>query len=99
MIDPDRREISLELSGVFVYLHGSKPVVDFLGETVELSEEECVVTNRMMETSIPGVFAAGDVTCTEVRQVVIAAANGCVAALSADKYIHHRRRRKYDWAK
>lgn len=99
MTDIDHRESTLELSGVFVYLHGSKPVVDFLGETVELSEEECVVTNRMMETSIPGVFAAGDVTCTEVRQVVIAAANGCVAALSADKYIHHRKRRKYDWAK
>lgn len=99
MTDLDRRESTLDLSGVFVYLHGSKPVVDFLGETIELSEEECVVTNRMMETSIPGVFAAGDVTCTEVRQVVIAAANGCVAALSADKYIHHRRRRKYDWAK
>lgn len=99
MTDIDRRESILELSGVFVYLHGSKPVVDFLGETVELSEEECVVTNRMMETSIPGVFAAGDVTCTEVRQVVIAAANGCIAALSADKYIHHRKRRKYDWAK
>lgn len=99
MVDHNNIEGTLELSGVFVYLHGSKPVVDFLGETVELSEEECVVTNRMMETSIPGVFAAGDVTCTEVRQVVIAAANGCVAALSADKYIHHRRRRRYDWAK
>ncbi len=99
MIDHENNESTLELSGVFVYLHGSKPVVDFLGETVELSEDECVVTNRMMETSIPGVFAAGDVTCTEVRQVVIAAANGCVAALSADKYIHHRKRRRYDWAK
>jgi thioredoxin reductase (NADPH) len=53
----------------------------------------------MMETSIPGVYAAGDVACTEVRQVVIAAANGCIAALSAEKYIHHRKRRKFDWAK
>lgn len=99
MIHHDYDERSLEVSGVFVYLHGSRPIVDFLGGTVELSEDECVVTNRMMETSIPGVFAAGDVTCTEVRQVVTAAANGCIAALSADKYIHHRKRRKYDWAK
>jgi len=92
-------EGELPVDGVFVYLHGSKPVVDFLNFEVDLSDEECIITNRMMETSIPGVFAAGDVTCTEVRQVVIAAANGCVAALSADKYVHHRKRRKHDWAK
>ena len=90
-------ESTLELSGVFVYLHGSKPVIDFLQGMVEVSEDECVVTNRMMETSIPGVFSAGDVTCTEVRQVVIAASAGCVAALSAEKYVFHKKRRKYDW--
>ncbi len=99
MVDTDKKETILELSGVFVYLHGSKPIIDFLGGAVELSEDECVVTNRMMETSIPGVFAAGDMTCTEVRQVVVAAANGCVAALSAERYITHRKRRRFDWAK
>ncbi len=99
MVDSHHNESELEISGVFVYLHGSKPVVDFLGSGVELSEEECISTNRMMMTSIPGVFAAGDVTCTEVRQVVIAASAGCVAALSAEQYIHQRKRRKYDWAK
>lgn len=99
MTDSDGNESTLEISGVFVYLHGSKPIIDFLGGTVDLSEEECVVTNRMMETSIPGVFAAGDMTCTEVRQVVVASANGCVAALSAERFITHRKRRKYDWGK
>jgi len=99
LIDHEHKKSSLEVSGVFVYLHGSKPVVDFLGSDLDLSEEECVITNRLMETSIPGVFAAGDVACTEVRQVVIAAANGCVAALSAEKYIHHWKRTRYDWAK
>jgi thioredoxin reductase (NADPH) len=89
----------MAVDGVFVYLHGSRPVVDFLNFAVDLSDDECIITNKMMETNIPGVFAAGDVTCTEVRQVVIAAANGCVAALSADKYIHGRKRRRYDWAK
>jgi thioredoxin reductase (NADPH) len=99
MVDGDRNESELELSGVFVYLHGSKPIVDFLGSNLELSEEECISTNKMMMTSIPGVFAAGDVTCTEVRQVVIAASAGCIAALSAEQYLHHRKRHKYDWAK
>jgi len=99
MTGSDKKETVLELSGVFVYLHGSKPIIDFLGGNVELSEVECVVANKMMETSIPGVFAAGDMTCTEVRQVVVAAANGCVAALSAERYITHRSRRRYDWGK
>ncbi len=89
----------MNMDGVFVYLHGSKPIVDFLNFAVEISDDECVITNRMMETNLPGVFAAGDVSCVEVRQVVIAAANGCVAALSAEKYIHHRKRRRYDWSK
>ncbi len=97
--DTDGKEEILEVSGVFVYLHGSRPIVDFLQGTLELSDDECIVTNKMMETSIPGVFAAGDVTCTEVRQVVIAAAHGCIAALSAEKYITQRKRRRYDWAK
>ncbi len=99
MLNSEQKESELALSGVFVYLHGSKAIVDFLAGAAELSEEECLVTNKMMETSMPGVFGAGDVTCAEVRQVVIAASNGCIAALSAEKHIHHRKRRKYDWAK
>jgi len=97
--DADNKEGFLELQGVFVYIHGSKPVVDYLGGAVELSEEECILVNRLMYTNVPGVFAAGDVACTEVRQVVIAAANGCAAALSAEKFIFHRKRTRHDWAK
>jgi thioredoxin reductase (NADPH) len=95
--DQKKNETEVPLSGVFVYIHGSRPVVDFLYGHVSLTEAECLETNRMMETPVPGIFAAGDVTCTEVRQVVTAVSNGCVAALSAEKYLHHRSRRKYDW--
>jgi thioredoxin reductase (NADPH) len=95
----DGKEAEIRLNGVFVYIHGSRPIVDFLYGSVELTEDECIDINRMMETPLPGVFAAGDVTCTEVRQVVTAVAGGCVAALSAEKYIHHRTRRKSDWGK
>ncbi len=95
--DLEKNETVIELSGVFVYLHGSRPVIDFLQGSIEISEDECIVTNKMMETNIPGVFSAGDVTCTEVRQVVVAAAHGCIAALSAEKYIFQRKRRRYDW--
>jgi thioredoxin reductase (NADPH) len=95
--DSQGQESTIDLSGVFVYLHGSRPIIDFLQGSVETTEDECVATNKMMETNIPGVFSAGDVTCTEVRQVVVAAAHGCIAALSAEKYISHRKRRRYDW--
>ncbi|WP_420265986.1 NAD(P)/FAD-dependent oxidoreductase [Candidatus Magnetominusculus dajiuhuensis] len=92
-----KAETFMPMDGVFVYLHGNRPIVDFLDFSVDISDEECVLTNRMMETNVAGVFAAGDVSCTEVRQVVIAAANGCVAALSAEKYINQRKKRKYAW--
>ncbi|MBI4844701.1 MAG: FAD-dependent oxidoreductase [Nitrospirae bacterium] len=90
-------EKEMPMDGVFVYLQGSRPIVDFLNFALELSDEMCIMCNRMMETSIPGVFAAGDVSCTEVRQVVVAASDGCLAALSAEKYVRHKKRRKLDW--
>jgi thioredoxin reductase (NADPH) len=90
-------ESELALDGVFVYLRGSKPIIDFLQGAIEVSEEGCIVTNRTMETNVPGVFSAGDVTCTEARQVVIAAAHGCLAALSAEKFIFGRKKAKVDW--
>lgn len=97
--DADKNAQSLELTGVFVYIQGSQPVVDFLMGAVEQGENGCIKVNREMETSLPGVFAGGDVICTEVRQVVLAAADGCMAALSAEKHIQGRGRLKSDWAK
>lgn len=99
MLNPDKKEIDLPLSGVFVYLHGNKPIVDFLYGAIETGEDGCIPVNNMMETSIPGVFAAGDVTCTEVRQVVVAASQGCLAALSAEKFIYKRTKLKMDWGR
>ncbi|UCH46300.1 MAG: FAD-dependent oxidoreductase [Nitrospiraceae bacterium] len=92
-------EQQIPMDGVFVYLYGTQPVVDFLSSSLSLSDKSCIITHRTMETSIPGVFAAGDVSCSEVRQVVIAAAFGSMAALSAEKFIRHRKRAKYDWLK
>lgn len=90
-------ERDIPMDGVFVYLSGNRPVVDFLNTSVELSETSCVLTHRTAATSIPGVFAAGDVTCGEVRQVVVAAGFGCIAALSAEKFIHQRKMARFDW--
>ncbi len=92
-------ESEMPIDGVFVYLHGTQPVVDFLYSSVTLSDKSCVMTHRTTETSIPGVYAAGDVTCSEVRQVVLSAAFGSMAALSAEKYIRHRKQIRSDWIK
>jgi thioredoxin reductase (NADPH) len=47
-----------------------------------------IKTNEKMETNIPGVFAAGDVRVTPLRQVVTACADGAVAAMQAGKYLN-----------
>lgn len=89
----------LAMDGVFVYLHGASPAVDFLEDAVAKGERSCILTHQSAATSTPGVYAAGDVTCLAVRQVVVSAAFGCIAALEAEKYLRQRKQLRYDWSK
>jgi len=95
--DKEGQEKEIEVSGVFVYISGSQPVIDFLGEALKTDEKGFIVVDNFMQTNIPGVFAAGDVASPYLRQVVIACAQGAIAALSAEKYIKGRSRIKSDW--
>jgi thioredoxin reductase (NADPH) len=95
--DSEGVEKELEVSGVFMYLQGAKPIVEFLLGAVELNTEGCIKVERDMSTSVEGVYAVGDVTCKPIRQVVVATAEGCIAALSAEKYINTRKRMKSQW--
>lgn len=95
--DGEGREHEMGVSGVFIYLQGAKPIVDFLHGAVEVTESGCVRVDDQMQTSVPGVFAAGDVVCKEVRQAVIAAAEGARAALAADRYVHGRAAVRSAW--
>ncbi|MBI2957881.1 MAG: FAD-dependent oxidoreductase [Chloroflexi bacterium] len=84
---------ALDVSGVFLYIHGRLPIVDFLKGAVELDGEGCIRVDRTdMSTSVKGVYAIGDVTCRTFRQAVLAAADGCLAALSAERYLSALRR-------
>jgi alkyl hydroperoxide reductase subunit F len=77
---------TLALEGVFVQI-GLLPNTDWLKGAVELSRHGEIVVNARGETSVPGVFAAGDVTTTPYKQIVIAAGDGSKAALSAFDFL------------
>jgi thioredoxin reductase (NADPH) len=81
---------TLAVDGVFIYLAGNKPVTDFLQGALDVTDNGCIRADHTMATSIPGVFAAGDVRCTDFRQAVISAADGAIAAMSADRYVNRR---------
>lgn len=80
---------ALEVSAAFVAI-GSIPNTDFLRGFITLDESGSISTNEMLETNIPGVFAAGDVRRNSPRQAIVAAGEGAYAALQADALRHRR---------
>lgn len=75
-----------EIDGVFIYI-GLLPLSDPFKGLGILNDENQVVTNENMETSIPGIFAAGDVREKELRQIVTATSDGSIAGQRAQSYI------------
>ncbi|VVO21714.1 alkyl hydroperoxide reductase subunit F [Pseudomonas fluorescens] len=73
---------TVELEGIFVQI-GLLPNTDWLKGTVELSPRGEIIVDARGETSVPGVFAAGDVTTVPYKQIVIAVGEGAKASLSA----------------
>ncbi len=81
----ERRELALE--GLFIAI-GNDPRVSLVENQVELTEDRFIkVDGRSSKTSLPGVFAAGDVIDPTYRQAITAAGSGCVAALDAEHYL------------
>ena len=73
---------TVPLEGVFIQI-GLVPNTDWLKGTVELSKHGEIVVDARGQTSVPGVFAAGDATTVPFKQIIIAAGDGAKAALSA----------------
>lgn len=76
----------VETDGVFMFV-GYDPVSDLVKGMMDMDARGYIVTDENMNTSVEGVFAAGDVRVKSLRQVVTAASDGAVAAVSAEHYI------------
>ena len=77
---------SLELEGIFVQI-GLLPNTEWLDNYVELNEAKEIMIDRKNATSVPGIFAAGDVTDDRNKQIIISMGAGANAALNAFDYI------------
>jgi thioredoxin reductase (NADPH) len=80
----EQRDLAVE--GCFIWV-GTAPNTSFLEGTVEVDRSGFVVVNEKMETSVPGVYAAGDVRNTPLRQVATAVGDAAIAAFEAAQYI------------
>lgn len=77
----------LELDGLFVSI-GRSPNTELFKQQLELDDDGYIIADESTRTSIPGVFAVGDVRTKAVRQIVTAAADGAVAAHYAEEYLY-----------
>jgi thioredoxin reductase (NADPH) len=83
----DGTESDLAVTGVFVAI-GNDPRTELIKDSLELTLEGTIaVEGRSSKTSIPGVFAAGDVVDPTYRQAITASGSGCVAAIDVEHYL------------
>lgn len=79
-------ESDISCHGVFVYV-GLEPNTSFLSDTVMLASDGRIVVDLDMQTSVPGIFAAGDIRARSVAHLAASAGDGVTAAISAVRYL------------
>jgi thioredoxin reductase (NADPH) len=79
-------ESTLETDGLFIFI-GHTPNTQMFKNQLEMSDLGYIKVNDRMETSVPGVFAAGEAADPHFRQVVTSAGMGAAAAISATRFL------------
>lgn len=74
------------IDGVFIYI-GLSPQTELFSSLLKLDPNGFIITDENMQTSVPGIFTAGDIRVKNLRQIVTALADGAIAATSAGKYL------------
>ncbi len=81
-----QEETSAPFDGIFIFI-GHTPNSSLYGGQVKMDEQGYVMVNHLMQTSVPGVFAAGELADPDNRQVVTSAGMGAAAAIQATRYL------------
>jgi alkyl hydroperoxide reductase subunit F len=84
--DDQGKEQTINIDGVFIEI-GWLPNTDMVENLVKLNEKKEIIVDINAHTSIPGIYAAGDVTSVKSKQIIIASGDGAKAALEAFEYI------------
>ena len=85
----NNKRLKIPADGIFIYV-GGKPNSEIVRNLVKIDKNGYIISDAEMKTSVPGVFAAGDIRVKTLRQVVTAAADGAIAADSARKYLESK---------
>lgn len=93
----ENEEQEILVQGAFVYSTGSLPITDYLQEQIPVNTNGGVRVDNDMMTNIEGVWAIGDIRNTPFKQAVVACSDGCIAAMSIDKYLNQRKAIRVDW--
>ena len=89
IVEENGKEKEIPVQGIFIAI-GHEPNSDFTN--VEKNSKKEIIINEKNETSLKGIFAAGDVTNIPPKQIIISAGEGAKAALSAAEYLSESRR-------
>ena len=74
----------IDTTAVFVYV-GRIPPSEILHMGIQTDEKGFVVTDEYMRTSVPGIYAAGDIRSKQIRQIATAVSDGMIAAINAER--------------